>query len=187
MKNCVKDKMDDSCAAQKHSGLGITEELSKSRQELSSLLHHSWVTPVKHKFANFQPQESTAVFTAKNLQASYCWRTQQSTKWQIKPCRGSALHCFSEMKPFHTRGEVEHGAKHSTAWGMLIILAKSLAKWAPFSHGVSAGRAQAATIMEQAHTSCCREGAAVSELPGRLIKPTSQIQKIIMFNVAKGY
>lgn len=131
MKNCVKDKMDDSCAAQKHSGLGITEELSKSRQELSSLLHHSWVTPVKHKFANFQPQESTAVFTAKNLQASYCWRTQQSTKWQIKPCRGSALHCFSEMKPFHTRGEVEHGAKHSTAWGMLIILAKSFSQMSP--------------------------------------------------------
>lgn len=67
----LKDKRADSCAAQRHSGPGIRKELLKSRQELSSLLHHSWVTLVKCQLANLQPGESTAVVIVKNLEASY--------------------------------------------------------------------------------------------------------------------
>lgn len=91
----LKNKRADACAAQRHSGPGIREELLKSRQELSSLLRHSWVTPVKCQFANLQPGESTAVFTVKNLQESYRWRTQHSNKWQIKLCRAHRGSSFS--------------------------------------------------------------------------------------------
>lgn len=67
----LQDKRVDFCSAQRHNGPGVREELLKSRQELSSLLHHSWVTLVKCQFANLQPGGFTPVFTDKNLQARY--------------------------------------------------------------------------------------------------------------------
>lgn len=133
----LKDKKADSCTAKRHSSPGIREELLKSRQELLSLLCHSWVTPVKCWFANLQLGKLAAVFTVKYLQTI---RAQHSNKSQIKPCRvhrGSSLSfaLFFRDELFHARGEVEHGARlsntYSTAWGMLILLTMSLSQMSP--------------------------------------------------------
>lgn len=103
----LKDKKADSCTAERPSSPGIRGELLKSRQELLSLLHHSWVTPVKCWFANLQLGKLAAVFTVKYLQTRRAQqlKAQHSTKCQIKSCRvhrGSSLSfalIFSESVP----------------------------------------------------------------------------------------
>lgn len=80
----LKYRKVDSCTAERHSSPGVREELLKSRQELLSLLCHSWVTPVKCWFANLKLGKLAEVFAVKYLQTR---RAQHINKCQIKPCR----------------------------------------------------------------------------------------------------